>query len=239
MNRFDCVFFDSGGTLYGVFDGKDAPTPEQVAEGRFTRVANALQAFGAEADPSLEKTLRELEAAAKQNRRVDHTYVRLMTGLIERLKLPLGSEVAACLADAYAGPRFRPWVFPGTHEMLHDLREAGVYLGVIANTAWPGFCMDRAFAGVGLLPYFRMRVYSGDEGLEKPDPAFFRLAERNSGQAGKRILYVGDSLAYDVDGAKAVGWSAALRRSKESTSQGRADFEFDHSKELAAYVLGR
>jgi putative hydrolase of the HAD superfamily len=139
------------------------------------------------------------------------------------------------LADAYAGPRYASWLFPGTQAALQDLHDYGYRMGIIANTAWPGFSMDRAFAGVGLLTFFNIRLYSGDLGLEKPDPAIFRLAERIGGLEGKRILYVGNDPEKDVAGPAAVGWATALRRSDPAAAAGTADLEFDHIPELVRY----
>jgi len=240
VNRYDCVFFDSGGTLYGVFDAPGVPTPEDVAAGRSGRVAALLAEYGAAVDRrELERALERCERECAARLGPAYNYDRLMAAVAAELGLGFGPEVAACLADAYAGPRYRAWLFPGTEEMLRTLSAAGLYLGVIANTAWPGHCMDRAFAGVGLLPYFGTRVYSGDVGLEKPDPAFFRLAARVSGQAGRRILHVGDSLEKDIVGARGVGWDAALRLSEAGGSGGQADLEFSDWRQLVEFVIGR
>jgi FMN phosphatase YigB (HAD superfamily) len=238
MARFDTVFFDSGGTLYGVFDGGDCPAPGEVSAGRCARVAAALATYVAQAPDGLEAAIEACEAELPLKLGAGYNFHRLMIGVLERLGLTLGDEIAACLADAYAGPRYAGWLFPGTAAMLESLEAAGLYLGIIANTAWPGFCMDRAFAGVGLLHFFKTRIYSGDEGVEKPDPEFFRIAERISGQAGQRILYVGDNIEKDIKGAKNINWSTALRRSSQQTSNGLADFEFDRCEELVEFVLG-
>lgn len=238
MSTFDCVFFDSGGTLYGVFDGGTKPSLKQMMEKRVERVSWALRGYVAERPEDLESVIVSAENRLQRELGPGYNYHRLMIAALRDLQLDLGDEVAACLADAYAGPRYADWLFPGTKEMLQALTDAGLYIGVIANTAWPGFCMDRAFAGVGLLPYFKTRFYSGDLGIEKPDPAFFRHAEQVAGQGGKRILYVGDSVEKDIKGAKGVGWSAALRRSSAKSSGGLADFEFDHCEEITAFILG-
>jgi HAD superfamily hydrolase (TIGR01549 family) len=238
MSRYDCVFFDSGGTLYGVFDAPGVPTPEDVAAGRFARVAALLAEFSARVPlEDLERVLTACEQDCSARLGAAYNYDRLMSELAGRLALEIGPEIAACLADAYAGPRYRAWLFPGTEEMLQTLSAAGLYLGIIANTAWPGHCMDRAFVGVGLLPYFGARVYSGDAGMEKPDPDFFRLALRLSGQAGRRMLYVGDSLEKDIAGAKGVGWDAAMRVPEAGGSNGLADIEFTDWRQLIEFVL--
>jgi FMN phosphatase YigB (HAD superfamily) len=52
------------------------------------------------------------------------------------------------------------------------------------------------------------RVFASHEcGLEKPDPAIFRLVERASGRPAGAHLFV-DDLRENVDGALAAGWDA-------------------------------
>jgi HAD superfamily hydrolase (TIGR01549 family) len=235
--RFDAIFFDSGGTLYGFGTGAD-PSLDQVAAESAKRVHALLGGMGVELEfGRVQESLTRQAQVCRQRLGKSYTFLRLLEAAIRDLRLPLGPEAAACLADAYAGPRYASWLFPGTEQALRTLSESGYRLGIIANTTWPGFCMDRAFAGVGLLPYLSLRVYSGDIGLEKPDPAIFRLAERLGGLSGQRILYVGNDLEADIKGAAAVGWSTAFRRTDHATTAGLADLEFDHIAELVRYCL--
>ena len=237
--RFDCIFFDSGGTLYK--PGTDCdPSPDQVASRNTKRVHALLKGMQVDMDPRhLETSLAKQEELCQQELGQSYNFMRLMDSVVKDLHLPLGPEDAACLADAYAGPRYASWLFPGTQSALRTLHDSGHKLGIVANTTWPGFSMDRAFAGVGLLPFLSIRLYSGDLGIAKPEPAIFRLAERIAGLEGrgKRILYVGNDLEADVKGALAAGWSVAFRREDRATTGGLADLEFDHISELVAYCL--
>ena len=235
--RFDCIFFDSGGTLYGAGTGSDV-SPNQVASENAKRVHALLGGMGVDLDfGPLKEALTRQEELCRQRLGQAYNFFRLMEAVVRELHLPLGTEGAACLADAYAGPRYASWLFPGTEQTLRTLSENGYKLGIIANTTWPGFCMDRAFAGVGLLPFLNIRIYSSDLGIQKPDPAIFRLAERVGGLEGKRMLYVGNDVEADIKGAAAVGWSTAFRRLDHFTTSGIADLEFDHISELLPYCL--
>ena len=235
--KFDFIFFDSGGTLYGNFTGED-PTPTQVASRRVHRVHRLAAGMGMDVDFNLlESAILRAETECPRIHGPAYNFCRLMEDVLDRLKLPRSPETAACLADAFAGPRYASWLFPGTRDALQALHQGGIPMGVIANTAWPGFSMDRAFAGVGLLPFFGIRVSSGDIGIEKPDPAIFQYAERLLSLKGKSILYVGNNVEADVMGASSVGWSTAFRRNG-STCASMADFEFDHVSQLVDYCLG-
>ncbi len=237
--RFDAVFFDSGGTLYSE-EGIN-PNRSEVNAGRYFRFWQALKLFHLDADKdTVRELLLKLEMEKKAELGPAYTYVELAKATLKALELSLGTEEAVCLADAYAGPRYRTWLYQGTHELMEKLTAAGLYLGIIANTAWPGFCMDRAFNGVGLLTFFRTRIYSGDEKVEKPDVKIFRIAEQNAGLQGrgKRLLYVGNSAFHDVEAAHAAGWSAAFKCYKDKTSEGRADFDYNEPLELLDFILG-
>ena len=235
--KFDFIFFDSGGTLYGSGTGADI-SPGQVASGRVKRVHSLLRGMDVELDfEEFKETMTRLEGVCKQRFGKSYNFFRLMATVVKELNLPLGEEEAACLADAYAGPRYASWLFPGTKDALRKLNDSGYRMGIIANTAWSGFSMDRAFAGVGILAFFGIRIYSGDIGIEKPDPDIFHLAEKLGRLEGKRILYVGNDLEKDVKGAAGVGWSTAFRRGKPSSTAGLANMEFDHISELVEYCL--
>lgn len=236
MPRFKTVFFDSGGTLYGSGDGS-APSAEEVAAERVARVAAMLKGLGRDIPVAeLQTAVEACEPRVSEEKGLAFTFFELARELVDYLGLPIGDEEAALLADAYAGPRYSAWLFPGTMEVMEILFDAGVYLGVIANTAWPGFSMDRAFAGVGLLPYFSTRVYSGDIGLAKPDPRIFEHALQVSGRSAEDILYVGNDLEKDVRGASGVGWATAFRATDDAGSGGLADFDFKETHELLDFI---
>jgi HAD superfamily hydrolase (TIGR01549 family) len=243
--RFDAVFFDSGGTLYqlepreGVAPGMLRHEVDALAA---LRTAKALEGLGHVCDAV--KVNEAVNAALKEfrerhARQLVYHHGDVMLEVLRKLGLPVRPEDAMCLADAYAGPRYASWLFPGTAETLRALEDAGVYLGLIANTAVPSWSMDRAFHGVGLLQFFPTRIYSGDERLAKPDTRIFELAAKRAGVTGKRILYVGDSVEFDIVAARKAGWAAAHKRPTGAELCAEADFSFDQTPELLAFVLGK
>jgi putative hydrolase of the HAD superfamily len=90
---------------------------------------------------------------------------------------------------------------------LKLLEEADVTLGVISNfEEW----LERLLEQLGVSSYFAVRVISGVEGLEKPDPKIFQLAMERAGVEPGRSVYVGDNPEFDVDPALAVGMFPVL-----------------------------
>jgi putative hydrolase of the HAD superfamily len=102
-----------------------------------------------------------------------------------------------------ASYRLHPDVVP----TLDRLREARLALGVISNfEEW----LERLLETLGVADYFPVRVISGIEGVEKPDPAIFRIALERGGVAPEESVYVGDHPFFDIEAAEEVGMVAVL-----------------------------
>jgi putative hydrolase of the HAD superfamily len=90
---------------------------------------------------------------------------------------------------------------------LERLHAEGLALGVISNfEEW----LERLLERLGVRAFFDVRVISGVEGLEKPDPAIFRLAMERAGVRPDRSAYVGDNPEFDVEPAAALGMLPVL-----------------------------
>jgi putative hydrolase of the HAD superfamily len=63
---------------------------------------------------------------------------------------------------------------------------------------------------LGVAASFDVRVISGVEGIEKPDPAIFRLALHRAGVQPKESVYVGDNPAFDTRPAELLGMLGVL-----------------------------
>lgn len=83
--------------------------------------------------------------------------------------------------------------------------DSGRPVGILSNMPpGVGALWERAWPWLGALS---PRLWSGDIGLRKPDPAVFRLALGRSGWEPGRVLFVDDVLD-NVEGAKAAGMEA-------------------------------
>jgi putative hydrolase of the HAD superfamily len=98
-------------------------------------------------------------------------------------------------------------LFDDVVPVLERLHAAGLKLGVISNfEEW----LERLLERLGVRPYFDVRVISGVEGLEKPDPAIFELAMSRAGVEAGRSVYVGDNPVFDVEPALGLGMFPVL-----------------------------
>jgi putative hydrolase of the HAD superfamily len=98
-------------------------------------------------------------------------------------------------------------LFEDVPPVLEKLRGAGLKLGVVSNfEEW----LEQLLEELGVIGYFEVRVISGLEGLEKPDPRIFRLAMERAGVGPEGSVYVGDNPEFDVGPAAAVGMLPVL-----------------------------
>jgi putative hydrolase of the HAD superfamily len=110
-------------------------------------------------------------------------------------------------------------LFDDVVPVLEKLRGAGLLLGVVSNfEEW----LERLLERLGVRPFFDVRVISGVVGLEKPDPAIFRLAASRAGVELGRSAYVGDNPEFDVGPALRVGMFPVLidRRGRYPNASG-------------------
>ena len=95
---------------------------------------------------------------------------------------------------------------------LRALQAAGFPLAVVSNASGT---MERQLAehricsvDGEIAAQVAVVVDSHVVGVEKPDPRIFEIALRALGMAAERCLYVGDTVHFDVGGARAIGMQA-------------------------------
>ena len=98
-------------------------------------------------------------------------------------------------------------LFPDVIPTLTACRAAGLTLGVVSNfEEW----LERLLDELEVSSYFDVRVISGVEGMEKPDPAIFHLALDRAGVTPADAVYVGDNPVFDTEPAEALGMRGVL-----------------------------
>ncbi len=82
-------------------------------------------------------------------------------------------------------------------------------LAVVTNIWAPKPAWLEEFDRAGISRIFRSTVFSSDCRSIKPSPVLYREALCGVGAQAHETLFVGDSLRYDIEGAKRVGLSTA------------------------------
>ena len=92
-----------------------------------------------------------------------------------------------------------------THALLEALRDRGLRLGLVSNAFDPPDLLHRDLAQLGVSERLDVAVFSSEVGRRKPDAAIFRRALDALEVDPGRALFVGDTIATDIDGAAALG----------------------------------
>lgn len=92
-------------------------------------------------------------------------------------------------------------------DALTGLQDGGYRLGLISNfEGW----LEKLLLELEVGHLFETTVISAFEGIEKPDPAIYRLALERARIGPAQAAHVGDSPSNDVDPAAAVGMTPVL-----------------------------
>jgi len=96
-------------------------------------------------------------------------------------------------------------------EYVVALRRRGVRTAALTNNIQRGATL---IARPELHRLFDVVISSAEAGLQKPDPAMYRLAEDRLGSVGPEIVFV-DDVEMHVEGALALGWRGVVFRSTD------------------------
>jgi putative hydrolase of the HAD superfamily len=197
----DTLFLDAGGVL--VFPN-------------WTRVSEMLARHGIEVAPEAlaaaePQAKRELDVPPEMRSFTDASrgwvYFHLVLG---HSGVPPSAATEAALAevrDYHARHNLWENVPEDVVPSLERFRAKGLKLTVVSNS---NGTLRTKLQLLELARFFEHVLDSHEEGLEKPDPRFFKLAMERAGARPEQTLYVGDTYQVDVVGARAAGIRAVL-----------------------------
>lgn len=192
------VFIDLGNTLL-----YEKPS-------RFEIYANAARRRGIEVSgDAMQARMRrahaELPREIEGSFRYTDGWFRAYIERIFHAGLGLPSNDIEALSEELFAQFSRPDTFaqfPGTTELLAELRERGLRLGIVSNWSTR---LPRLLAQLDLERRVDFFLCSAIERVEKPDPEIFARALRASGVAPHEALHAGDDVEKDFHGARALG----------------------------------
>lgn len=214
--RYRGVLFDLFGTLI-TFEAERLPTLEMDGERRRTTIGGLGERLAAWVPGA---TLGELAAALAtvsvemaRARAYDHVelpsrerFRRALerVGCADEELAEAATDLSRVHMDLIAGAT----VFPAAHAALLARLRPRYRLGVVSNfddtaTAYDILLRHDIARGVDTI------VVSEALGLRKPHPALLRAGLRGLGLAAGEVLFVGDTFADDVVGARRAGVDAA------------------------------
>lgn len=203
---FRAVFFDAGETLVHPLPS----FPELFA----TIAARAGHAVEPDAVVAASKAVldrfdeaaadRELWTTSPESSR--RFWLSVYERMLRELGVPDGDHVAETLYRGFTD-RGNYGLFDDVRPSLEALDRAGLLLGIVSNfEAW----LEDLLADLGVRDLFAVRVISGAEGIEKPDPRIYRIALERARADPAEVAFVGDNPPFDVDPPAELGMFPVL-----------------------------
>lgn len=204
MSVVPAVGFDLDGTLF------DHRGSARVAARSFLRslgivpTSVALESWFAAEEEHFERWRSGVVSFAEQRRERLRTVLPLfdVTPPIEEAELD-------ALFDEYLHAYREAWrIFPDSLETLRGLRSRGYRVGLLTNGT-QAQQLDK-LQQTGLVEAFDVICTSERIGVQKPDPRAFHILAAELGVDTSVCLFVGDSPAHDVEGARGAGMRGLL-----------------------------
>ncbi|CAL9130967.1 unnamed protein product [Musa textilis] len=113
-------------------------------------------------------------------------------------------------------------VFPDSQPFLRWARQKGLTVGIVSNAEYRYQDVILPALGINQGSEWDFGVFSGIEGVEKPDPRIYEIALEKAGHiAAAEAVHIGDSMRKDYLPASGVGMQALiLDRFKTSDAEG-------------------
>lgn len=231
------VMFDMGGTLEDIFvdDRSEREAIEKLRE--------MLVSYGLDPGVPYEELKERVDAgwkrygAFRDSVNIERKPVTIWCDYVladfsfPREKLaPHCEEIAHMWEVTHYHRRLRPRVVP----MLEGLKEMGIKLGVISNTAALYQVFD-VLEEYGIRDYFQDVTLSSVTGFRKPCTDIFTVSLREMQSKPEECVYVGDTVSRDVIGSKRAGFAKAIQICSKLTGEKdngiRREFEPDYMVE--------
>jgi beta-phosphoglucomutase len=197
--RYDRVIFDVGGTLIGFY--QEAPFRDFLAQANLPASEEDARRFHRELIANISAERNRAEGKGASQDELDDWW----RSVFARTWLDRDDLVEEMLRWMLAGRFDR--VFPDVLPTLEALQAMSMPMAVISNF---GTHLRDLLAQKNLLHFFDSVIVSAEVGIAKPDPRIFDLLAETFALPRQRLLYVGDHIGDDIDGASGAGLDAVL-----------------------------
>jgi putative hydrolase of the HAD superfamily len=141
------------------------------------------------------------------------------------------SDVVSFIREQFMRGEFEV-LFDDTLAALNALRAHSIPMGILSNFS-PN--LEDLLRKLGIHDFFSFFIVSSLAGVEKPDKQIFDLAIHAANRPRDEIIYIGDSIFHDMDGAHAAG-IAGILIDRGNRHLDYADTRVRNLTELVSYV---
>jgi putative hydrolase of the HAD superfamily len=204
--RYRAVFFDVGETLVHPAPSFPELFAEVVAREGHRVVPEDVLAASRAVSARFSEAARDGSLWTTSSERSRAFWSSVYVAMLGELGLPSHDGLRDALYGAFTD-RSNYTLFDDVRPVLEQLASEGYALGLVSNfEAW----LDDLLADLGVREAFGVRVISGIEGMEKPDPRIYRLALDRASVDAADAVYVGDNPKFDIDPPAALGMFPVL-----------------------------
>lgn len=226
----DTILFDMGGTL------EDLLITEQTKKNTGKEILRMLKVAGLDPQTDADSLWEKAEAgmnrysAYRDPLGVELKPERIWCDFILKdfdLDNDKLTAIAEDLAYMWEVTYYQRSVRPTTKAMLQGLKELGMKVGIISNTA-SLFQVFQQLKDYGIRDYFDDVTLSSITGYRKPHPGMFYVSLHQLQSKAENSIYVGDTISRDVIGAKNAGLAKTIQigsfltRLKDTEAAGKA-----------------
>jgi FMN phosphatase YigB (HAD superfamily) len=204
--RFRAVFFDAGETLVHPTPSFPELFASIVGERGYRVESDAVVAAARVVVHRFNEAARHNDLWTTSPDRSRAFWAGVYDAMLAELRLPTGDGLRDALHHGFTD-RSNYGLFDDVRPTLDALRGGGLTLGIVSNfERW----LEDLLVELGVHDAFAVRVISGVEGLEKPDPRIYELGLRRAGVDAGEAVFVGDNPEFDVEPPAALGMFAVL-----------------------------
>jgi HAD superfamily hydrolase (TIGR01549 family) len=226
LNGIEGVAFDLDGTLYPNYRLRLKIIPSILKELRL------VAAFGM----ARGVIRREQETSPI----IQNDFYQYQAGVVAKImSVPAGTikeKIDASIYKAWETPFKNIKLFKGAKETIEALRKAGFKLGLLSD-----FPPETKLEYLGLDGLWDAVLCSESFGAVKPHPLSFKELAAAMSLPPEKILYVGNSRAYDVAGANRAGMKTAWIKNPLFPGSGfkkpKPDFSFHNYRQLFDFMI--
>jgi len=193
-----------------------------------------VQEFG----PTFYLYLRDILDARKGDAEVE--LYDTCAKIFERMKLIISDGIVEKFVDIYYKPvRDQITMVPGADEILNNLKNAGLTIGLVSNSIFPEKFHIHEMEHFGLHKYFDFTIFSSSVGIRKPGKRIFEIALEKAKVEASEAIFIGDRFDADITGAKNAGivsvWK--YKEGRENPEGIEPDYSIVNLDEIESIVL--
>ena len=215
------VQFDMGGTLEDIWVDEDSENKAIAA------LSDMLKGWGMDTRLSLEDLRKSVDAGWKRydvvrsSKDVELKPVEIWCDyILTDFDFPREQLAPHCeeIAHMWEVTHYHRVMRPRVPEMLKALKDMGLKLGIISNTAALYQVFD-TLEEYGIRDYFQDVTLSSVTGLRKPCGDIFNVSLRQLQSKPEECVYVGDTVSRDIIGSKRAGFACTIQICSQLTRE--------------------